>query len=58
MDHNRSSQDRAAVVTIAVLQIFDTAPCGRLRESLEEYLRNELSDVERQVAADRELPDA
>jgi hypothetical protein len=50
--------DRAAVVVAAVLQILDTAPRHGLRQAVEQYLRDELADLERQIAADRSGPDA
>ena len=50
--------DRAAVVTTALLQVFSSsAPHAELRQYVEELLRDEFADVERQVAADRGLGD-
>jgi hypothetical protein len=53
-----NSYDRAAVVTTGIMQIFATATQRELRQALESYLRDELGDIERQVAADRESGDA
>jgi hypothetical protein len=52
--------DRAAVVTTALLQIFlsPSTPLSELRQHVEELLRDEFADVERQVAADRTNVDA
>jgi hypothetical protein len=44
--------DRAAVVAVAVLQIFETAPAPELRAAVEAYLADEFCDVQRQVLAD------
>jgi hypothetical protein len=51
-------RDRAAVVAVTLMQIIDTAPAHALRQQLERYLRSELADLERQIAADRSGPDA
>ena len=48
-------RDRAAVVRTAVLQIVATAPSREREQALENYLRDEFSDAERQTVADREL---
>jgi hypothetical protein len=40
-----------------VLQIIDTAPKQSVRRELEKYLRDELADLARQAAAERELSD-
>jgi hypothetical protein len=53
-----NTHDRAAVVTTGIMQIFAPATQRELRQELESYLRDELSDIERQVAADRESGDA
>jgi hypothetical protein len=46
--------DRAAVVTTALLQIFSSStPHSGLRHHVEELLRDEFADVERQAFADR-----
>jgi hypothetical protein len=52
--------DRAAVVTMALLQIIlsPSTPLSELRQHVEELLRDEFADVERQVAADRTNVDA
>jgi len=50
--------DRAAVVTTALLQIFSSStPQSGLRHHVEELLRNEFADVERQAITDRGLGD-
>jgi hypothetical protein len=49
--------DRAATLAVAVLQIIDTAPKQSARQELEKYLRDELADLARQAAAERELSD-
>jgi hypothetical protein len=51
-------RDRAAVVTPALLQIFDTTPPEDLPQRVEALLRDEFEDVQRQAVADRSLPDA
>jgi len=52
--------DRAAVVTTAVLQIIlsSSTPRSGLRQHVEELLRDEFADVERQAVADRTNVDA
>jgi hypothetical protein len=52
--------DRAAVVTTALLQIIlsSSTPRSGLRQHVEELLRDEFADVERQAAADRTNVDA
>jgi hypothetical protein len=52
--------DRAAVVTTALLQIMLSSSTSRseLRQHVEELLRDEFADVERQAAADRTNVDA
>ena len=42
-------RDRAAVVAVAVLQIFETAPTSEREEAIEEYLRDEFLDEQRQA---------
>ena len=54
----RSTHDRAAVISIGIMQIVATAKQRELRQELENYLREEIADIERQVAADRESGDA
>ena len=51
-------RDRAAAIAVAILQTIDTAPEHAARQQIENYLRDELADIERQVAAERELCDA
>ena len=50
----QSYQDRAAILAVAVLQILSTAPKQSARQELERYLRDELTDLARQIAAERE----
>jgi hypothetical protein len=52
--------DRAAHVTTALLQIIlsSLTPRSGLRQHVEELLRDEFADVERQAAADRTNVDA
>jgi hypothetical protein len=52
--------DRAAVVTTALLHIIlsSSTPRSGLRQHVEELLRDEFADVERQAAADRTNVDA
>ena len=52
--------DRAAVVTTALLHIIlsSSTPRSELRQHVEELLRDEFADVERQAAADRADVDA
>ena len=51
-------RDRAAAIVAAVLQVVDTAPEQAVLQQLEAYLRDEITDLEHQIAAERELPDA
>jgi hypothetical protein len=39
--------DRAAVVTTAIMQMIATAPRGELRQAIEDYLRDEFVDLAR-----------
>jgi hypothetical protein len=50
--------DSAAVLTTAVFQILETVPEQECRRAIEDYLRDELTDLTRQALADREPPDA
>jgi hypothetical protein len=50
----RTALDRAAVAATALMQIFATAQGPELRQTLEDYLRDELADVKHQAIADRE----
>ena len=43
---------RAAVVTDAIVQIFETAPTSEREGAIEEYLRDEFLDEQRQALAD------
>ena len=49
-----SRRDRAAVATTAIAQILEIALAPELRETIEEYLRDELYDAQRQARADCE----
>ena len=51
-------RDRAGVAATAILQIVNTAPGANLQQQIENYLRDELADVERQISAERSCPDA
>ena len=44
--------DRAAVVTTAIMQMIETAPKGELRRAIEAYLREEFEDIARHLAAE------
>ena len=57
MPTSQSYRDQAATLAVAVLQIIDTAPKQSARQELEKYLRDELADLARQAAAERELSD-
>ena len=51
--------DRAAIVAAAIRQIVvDSLEQGEMQLHIEQYLRDEFADHARQVAADREIPDA
>jgi hypothetical protein len=54
----RISSDRAAVVSVAIRQILADAEPDELQSRLEQYLRDEFADIERQIATDREVHDA
>jgi uncharacterized protein (DUF2236 family) len=51
-NRRRVYHDRAVVVTVAIMQIFETAPTPERRAALEAYLRDELADVQCQAFAD------
>jgi hypothetical protein len=51
-------RDRAGVAATAILQIVKTIPAASLQEPIEAYLRDEFAELERQVAAERNSPDA
>jgi hypothetical protein len=38
-------RDRAAVVAVAITQIFETAPADQRCQAIEKYLRDEFADV-------------
>ena len=44
--------DRAAVVTTAIMQMIATAREGELRQAIEAYLREEFDDAARHLAAE------
>ena len=53
-------RDRAAVIATAVLQIvesFELKALDNLHLQLEQYLRDEIADLAREIATDRESPD-
>lgn len=52
------NRDRAAVVVAAILQIMATAPDHERRQALENYVRDEITDIQRQAIADGESRDA
>jgi hypothetical protein len=51
----RIRSDRASAITTAVLQLVADVELepDELQLRLEQYLRDELADIERQIAADR-----
>jgi len=49
--------DRAAAVATAILQIVDTASTYTVCQQIENYLRDEIADLENQIIAERELSD-
>jgi len=51
-------QDRAAVIAVAVLQIVDTALEHAVLWQIENYLRDEIAELECQIAAERGVSDA
>ena len=51
------TMDRAAAVAIAIMQMIATAPEKELRPAIENYLRDEFANIERQTAADQETGD-
>jgi hypothetical protein len=55
---NCPHRDRAATIATALIQIIRSVPEIGLRQPIENYLRDELADVERQIAAERSCPDA
>jgi hypothetical protein len=52
------NRDRAAVDAAAILQIMATAPDHERLQTLENYLRDEFSDVEREAVANWSCRDA
>jgi hypothetical protein len=50
--------DRAAVVTTAIMQMIATAPRNELRQAIEAYLRDEFEDIARhkEFPQQRDLP--
>ena len=50
----RVRNDRAASLATAVVQIIATAPEDELQAALEEYLRDELAAIARQIASERQ----
>jgi hypothetical protein len=58
LETGRPDRDRAAVATTAILQIVAIAPQHLRRQAVEAYLRDEIWDIDQQVAADRSRSDA
>lgn len=52
-----TARDRASVLKTMIMQIIETAPAEELEPAIEEYLRDEIADIERQVASDRQSHD-
>jgi adenosylmethionine-8-amino-7-oxononanoate aminotransferase len=52
------TNDRAAAVALAILEIIKQVRGAELRRQIETLLREELADERRQAVADRSLPDA
>ena len=50
--------DRAAVVATAIEQIFATAPGPERQQAVEDYLREEFADINREAISDCEPIDA
>jgi hypothetical protein len=50
--------DLAAVMTVAVPEIVTTAAPTEVWDCVENYLRDQIDELKRQLAAERELPDA
>ena len=48
----RLAYDRAALAATAIMQMVATAPEKELQRAIEDYLRDQFSDVERQIAAE------
>ena len=48
--------DRAVAAAVAIQQIFETAAAHELPTALEDYLREEFIDAQRQARADCEFP--
>jgi len=55
---HRAHIDRAAAVATAILQIVDTAPDYAVRQQLENYLRDEIVNLENRIITERGLSDA
>jgi hypothetical protein len=53
----RRVSDRAAVLAKIVRQIMATVSPRERQQALEDYLRDEFANIERQAAADREIGD-
>jgi hypothetical protein len=45
------------VVAAAIMQIIATAPEHEQQQAIADYLRDELSDIERQTRTDTDIPD-
>ena len=53
-----SPHDLAAVMTVAVREIITTVPPAEVWTHVEAYLPDQIDELKRQLAAERELPDA
>jgi hypothetical protein len=56
MNNRPFTHDRAHVVAIAIMQIVDTHPHDPVR-TVAAYLRDEFTDIERQLVGDLRLRD-
>ena len=51
------ARDRASVVAAAIMQVIATAPEHEPQQAIADYLRDELSDIERQTRTNTDIPD-
>jgi hypothetical protein len=54
---SRTKLDRAAVVTTAIIQIVATVEASEQQQALEDCLRDEFAEVQRETIAGRERLD-
>jgi hypothetical protein len=47
-------RDRATAVAVSIQLIIDTPPPDELRQALENFLRDELFDLKREIAGERD----